>query len=297
MLYRNEGIHTTAPFSVAAEQCKQQQHFHSRAMHCQLCECVFVCVLLTASVCTHRQAGIRAVCNQSLSQSLSQLLASCSPSLSHCSLPHPHRLSCPPPSPQAARLEGEVAQSAGPKEFAEMWSKKAPSNMDMPQLPSQQLEKKADSMKTQGDLFPVNMCTPHSVIADAKQVRGRLTRSTRTLASVFVCLCVRCVHTHTCTADWMTASQLGVLSSLRCGSAQEGSTCLHPSSVHSLASVHVCPCTHVQHQLCVGLREMGSTCLHVSHQLRVALASVFACVFVRACTPTCVIACCVIVCW
>jgi hypothetical protein len=69
---------------------------------------------------------------------------------------------------QSARLE-EVAQAAGPKEFTEMWTKRAPSNMDVPQLPSLQM-RKSEAMKTQGDLFPVNLCTPHSVISDAKQV-------------------------------------------------------------------------------------------------------------------------------
>jgi len=49
-----------------------------------------------------------------------------------------------------------------------MWTKKAPSNMDPPQLPSSH-QKKAEALKTQGDLFPVNLSTPHSIIADAKQ--------------------------------------------------------------------------------------------------------------------------------
>lgn len=50
-----------------------------------------------------------------------------------------------------------------------MWNKKAPSNMDVPQLPSQQ-QRKSETMKTQGDLFPVNLSTPHSIISDGKQV-------------------------------------------------------------------------------------------------------------------------------
>ncbi|KAF5842037.1 ATP synthase [Dunaliella salina] len=67
----------------------------------------------------------------------------------------------------SARLE-EVAQQAGPKEFTEMWTKRAPSNMEVPQLPSSH-QRKAESMKAQGDLFPVNLSTPHSMIADATQ--------------------------------------------------------------------------------------------------------------------------------
>jgi len=71
----------------------------------------------------------------------------------------------------AARLDDGLAQAAGPKEFTDAWMKKAPSNMDVPQLPSNFLGK-AEALKTQGDLFPVNLCTPHGITAEAKMVGG-----------------------------------------------------------------------------------------------------------------------------
>lgn len=69
------------------------------------------------------------------------------------------------------RLEGE-AQAAGIKEFTAEWHKKAPSTMNVPEFPTNFLKDKTGTgeSKVQGDLFPVNFFTPHSIIADAKQV-------------------------------------------------------------------------------------------------------------------------------
>lgn len=69
-----------------------------------------------------------------------------------------------------ARLD-EVAQAAGPKEFAEQWHKQAPSTMAVPELPTNFLpDKGSTENKVQGDLFPVNFFTPHSIISYNKQV-------------------------------------------------------------------------------------------------------------------------------
>jgi hypothetical protein len=72
----------------------------------------------------------------------------------------------------AQRLEDATAQAGvGPKEFAEAWLKKAPSTMDVPQMPSSFLKSSATGeSKVNGDLFPVNFYTPHGVLADGKQV-------------------------------------------------------------------------------------------------------------------------------
>eukprot|EP00798_Chlamydomonas_sp_ICE-L_P014841 gene14841-20895_t len=73
----------------------------------------------------------------------------------------------------SASLLDEFATPSGPKEFADRWTKTAPSNMDLPQFPSNFL--KADSIgesKTQGDLFPVNFYTPHSLLANNVQKDG-----------------------------------------------------------------------------------------------------------------------------
>jgi len=69
----------------------------------------------------------------------------------------------------AARLDEVVAQSAGPKEFQDLWTKKAPSTMSVPELPSDFIAAKGLDIKVQGDLFPVNFFTPHSIITEAKQ--------------------------------------------------------------------------------------------------------------------------------
>jgi hypothetical protein len=65
----------------------------------------------------------------------------------------------------------EEAAPAGPKEFAETWTKKAPSTMDVPMLPTNFLKATATGeSKVTGDLFPVNFFTPHSVLAEMAQV-------------------------------------------------------------------------------------------------------------------------------
>ncbi len=70
----------------------------------------------------------------------------------------------------ASRLD-EFATPAGPKEFSEMWLKKAPSTMEVPQMPSNFLKATATGeSKVQGDLFPVNFYTPHGMLADGVQV-------------------------------------------------------------------------------------------------------------------------------
>lgn len=69
----------------------------------------------------------------------------------------------------ASRLD-EFATPAGPKEFSEMWLKKAPSTMEVPQMPSNFLKATATGeSKVQGDLFPVNFYTPHGMLADGVQ--------------------------------------------------------------------------------------------------------------------------------
>ncbi|GFR45034.1 hypothetical protein Agub_g6401 [Astrephomene gubernaculifera] len=67
-------------------------------------------------------------------------------------------------STSAMRME-EAALPAGPKEFADAWAKKAPSTMAVPELPSNFTNVSTEN-QTQGDLFPVNFYTPHSVMAD-----------------------------------------------------------------------------------------------------------------------------------
>jgi F-type H+-transporting ATPase subunit delta len=68
-----------------------------------------------------------------------------------------------------ARLD-EAAQAAGVKEFTELWNKKAPSTLAPPEFPSNFAKEDAEGSKVQGDLFPVNFFTPHSIVADNKQV-------------------------------------------------------------------------------------------------------------------------------
>ncbi|KXZ41615.1 hypothetical protein GPECTOR_362g135 [Gonium pectorale] len=65
----------------------------------------------------------------------------------------------------------EVAVAAGPKEFAEAWAKKAPSTLVAPELPSKFTNISTEN-QTQGDLFPVNFYTPHSVLADGVKKDG-----------------------------------------------------------------------------------------------------------------------------
>jgi hypothetical protein len=68
-----------------------------------------------------------------------------------------------------ARLD-EAAQAAGVKEFTEQWAKKAPSTLAPPEFPSNFAKEDGEGSKVQGDLFPVNFFTPHSILADNKQV-------------------------------------------------------------------------------------------------------------------------------
>ncbi len=72
-------------------------------------------------------------------------------------------------------LEGELAQAAGPKEFTDLWNKKAPQTLGVPELPSNFISDKGSESKVQGDLFPVNFFTPSSVVAEGKQVRALAT--------------------------------------------------------------------------------------------------------------------------
>ncbi|KAG2432240.1 hypothetical protein HXX76_009159 [Chlamydomonas incerta] len=65
----------------------------------------------------------------------------------------------------------EVAVPAGPKEFTEAWNKKAPSQLVVPELPSNFTNVSTDN-QTQGDLFPVNFYTPSSVLADGVKKDG-----------------------------------------------------------------------------------------------------------------------------
>ena len=72
-------------------------------------------------------------------------------------------------STSASRME--EASPAGPKEFAEAWIKKAPSTMDVPQLPTNFLKATSTGeSKVTGDMFPVNFFTPHSILAEMAQV-------------------------------------------------------------------------------------------------------------------------------
>jgi F-type H+-transporting ATPase subunit delta len=71
----------------------------------------------------------------------------------------------------AQQLMDETAQAAGTKEFVELWNKKAPSTLGVPEFPSNFVSDKATGdSKVQGDLFPVNFFTPHSILSAAKQV-------------------------------------------------------------------------------------------------------------------------------
>lgn len=71
-----------------------------------------------------------------------------------------------PLSTSSLRLD-EFAPPAGPKEFGQAWTKQAPSNLDVPQLPSMFLTSQSTGeSQVQGDLFPVNFYTPHGVLAD-----------------------------------------------------------------------------------------------------------------------------------
>ena len=73
-------------------------------------------------------------------------------------------------STSAARME-EAAVPSGPKEFTEAWLKKAPSTMDVPQVPSNFLKATAlGDSKVTGDLFPVNFFTPHGILSEMAQV-------------------------------------------------------------------------------------------------------------------------------
>ncbi len=74
----------------------------------------------------------------------------------------------------ASRLD-EFATPSGPKEFSEAWVKKAPSTMNVPELPSGFLQATADGeSKVSGDLFPVNFYTPSGVLSDMQQVDANI---------------------------------------------------------------------------------------------------------------------------
>lgn len=77
-----------------------------------------------------------------------------------------------PLTTSALRLD-EFATPAGGKEFTDLWAKKAPSNLDVPEFPTKFLKSQStgDSM-VQGDIFPVNFYTPHGVLADGAKVSG-----------------------------------------------------------------------------------------------------------------------------
>lgn len=73
-------------------------------------------------------------------------------------------------STSAARFADDVvAAPAGPKEFTEQWNKQAPSSLELPQLPSNFTpEYKEGESQADGERFPVNFYTPHSVISEEK---------------------------------------------------------------------------------------------------------------------------------
>lgn len=112
----------------------------------------------------------------------------------------------------AARME-ETAAPAGPKEFAELWNKKAPNNMDVPQLPSSFLKATSTGdSKTSGDLFPVNFYMPHGVLCDMAQVGSVQSL----IAKLDVAphrrrLCTRChprVHAFVASNDMLSAAAI-----------------------------------------------------------------------------------------
>jgi F-type H+-transporting ATPase subunit delta len=61
----------------------------------------------------------------------------------------------------------EAAVAAGPKEFAELWNKTAPSTLAVPETTSSFLPEAPPAVE--GDKFPVNFYTPHGVISDGAQ--------------------------------------------------------------------------------------------------------------------------------
>jgi hypothetical protein len=70
-------------------------------------------------------------------------------------------------STSAARLE--EAAPAGVKEFAEAFTKIAPSTMNLPQFPSSFLgAEAARDSAAEGEQFPVNFYTPDGVVAEGK---------------------------------------------------------------------------------------------------------------------------------
>nr|6RD4_R Chain R, Mitochondrial ATP synthase subunit delta [Polytomella sp. Pringsheim 198.80]6RD9_R Chain R, Mitochondrial ATP synthase subunit delta [Polytomella sp. Pringsheim 198.80]6RDB_R Chain R, Mitochondrial ATP synthase subunit delta [Polytomella sp. Pringsheim 198.80]6RDC_R Chain R, Mitochondrial ATP synthase subunit delta [Polytomella sp. Pringsheim 198.80]6RDE_R Chain R, Mitochondrial ATP synthase subunit delta [Polytomella sp. Pringsheim 198.80]6RDG_R Chain R, Mitochondrial ATP synthase len=71
-------------------------------------------------------------------------------------------------STSAARME--AAAPAGPKEFTEVWNKKAPSTLIVPEFPSNYTAVKAvGEGQVHGDAFPVNFYTPHSILSQAQK--------------------------------------------------------------------------------------------------------------------------------
>eukprot|EP00798_Chlamydomonas_sp_ICE-L_P032224 gene32224-16783_t len=70
----------------------------------------------------------------------------------------------------SASCMDDFASPAGPKEFSAKWSKIAPSNMDLPQFPSNFLKAEATGeSKVSGDNFPVNFYTPHGLLSNGEQ--------------------------------------------------------------------------------------------------------------------------------
>lgn len=73
-------------------------------------------------------------------------------------------------SSSAASLEEAVP--AGKKEFYDAWAKRAPSTLVPPELPSTYAGGMGPESQVQGDLFPVNFYTPHSVLSDGAKKDG-----------------------------------------------------------------------------------------------------------------------------
>lgn len=69
----------------------------------------------------------------------------------------------------SALLEEGGAPAAGTKEFAEIWSKKAPPNLGLPEVSSDFLTKYPEGESAaDGEKFPVNFYCPHGVISEGK---------------------------------------------------------------------------------------------------------------------------------
>lgn len=82
----------------------------------------------------------------------------------------------------AALLEEAAAVPAGLKEFADSWAKKAPQTLVVPEVPSNFIKSQSTGESlVQGELFPVNFYTPHSVLSDGVMVRPVAPRRNRPL--------------------------------------------------------------------------------------------------------------------